>query len=278
MASTDSSRRVEEVEALRAIYGDSVLPDCDVDVFRIVIAANEATEPRVLLSVHLPEHYPSSAQPTFEISSPHMNAEQKETITRRLEEIHAENIGDPILFLWVDCIQSVLSQPPMELSDVSAGHSEGTNADSKEDTVDLPDFFSGESLTDRKSHFQAHLVSVNSPTEVPLLMNKLRENGKIARATHNIFAFRIVDDQKSPPVWFQDCEDDGESHAGSRLLHLLELVDARNVLVVVSRWYGGVHLGPDRFKHICNVARLLLVSQGFVRTSQTPSKKSKKKS
>jgi putative IMPACT (imprinted ancient) family translation regulator len=32
------------------------------------------------------------------------------------------------------------------------------------------------------------------------------------------------------------------------------------VLVVVSRWFGGIHLGPKRFAHITNVARDLLVS------------------
>lgn len=39
-----------------------------------------------------------------------------------------------------------------------------------------------------------------------------------------------------------DCEDDGESAAGGRLAHLLELMDLDNVLVVVSRWFGGIHL------------------------------------
>lgn len=34
----------------------------------------------------------------------------------------------------------------------------------------------------------------------------------------------------------QDCDDDGESAAGGRLLHLLQVADAKNVVVVVSRW------------------------------------------
>lgn len=28
--------------------------------------------------------------------------------------------------------------------------------------------------------------------------------------------------------------------------------------MVVSRWYGGIQLGPDRFKHINNAARCVL--------------------
>jgi len=37
------------------------------------------------------------------------------------------------------------------------------------------------------------------------------------------------------------------------------------VLVIVTRWYGGVHLGPDRFKHINNCTRNMLDAHGFVK-------------
>lgn len=33
--------------------------------------------------------------------------------------------------------------------------------------------------------------------------------------------------------------------------------------VVVTRWYGGIHLGPDRFRIINEVARRQLVANGF---------------
>lgn len=35
-------------------------------------------------------------------------------------------------------------------------------------------------------------------------------------------------------------------------------------VVIVSRWYGGILLGPDRFKHINNAARSLLGSCGYI--------------
>lgn len=47
----------------------------------------------------------------------------------------------------------------------------------------------------------------------------------------------------------------------------LQILDVRNVLVVVSRWYGGILLGPDRFKHINNCARNILVQEGYTETS-----------
>lgn len=39
------------------------------------------------------------------------------------------------------------------------------------------------------------------------------------RATHNMYAYRIYDEQRG--VWIQDNDDDGESAAGSRMLHLV---------------------------------------------------------
>lgn len=49
-------------------------------------------------------------------------------------------------------------------------------------------------------------------------------------------------------------------------------MDAKNVIVVVTRWYGGVHLGPDRFRHINNAARQVLTAANLI-----PETKSHKK-
>jgi hypothetical protein len=117
-------------------------------------------------------------------------------------------------------------------------------------------FAHGDTLTDRKSVFQAHVARLRSPDDVRLLLQALKSDRKIARATHNMVAWRCGRSS--------DNDDDGESAAGRRLAELLALAGAENVLCVVSRWYGGIHLGPDRFKHINNVARALLVEEGFV--------------
>jgi Uncharacterized protein family UPF0029 len=55
-----------------------------------------------------------------------------------------------------------------------------------------------------------------------------------------------------------DNDDDGEDAAGGRLAMLLDVRSEDGVIVVVSRWYGGVKLGPRRFAIIANVARVLL--------------------
>ena len=51
-----------------------------------------------------------------------------------------------------------------------------------------------------------------------------------------------------------------------------QLVDAMNVVVVVTRWYGGIHLGNDRFRHINNATKELLTKHGFSKQKDTTSK------
>ena len=61
------------------------------------------------------------------------------------------------------------------------------------------------------------------------------------------------------------CNDDGENGthssqyccltslgAGQNLISLLQNMSAENVVVVVSRWFGGIMLGSDRFRHVCS--------------------------
>ena len=90
----------------------------------------------------------------------------------------------------------------------------------------------------------------------------LLKDRRIARATHNMIAYRFLDQSKNG-LQVADNDDDGESSSGAKLASLLELAGAQNVLVVVSRWFGGVLLGPARFKYIASTARQLLEAQGF---------------
>ena len=75
----------------------------------------------------------------------------------------------------------------------------------------------------------------------------------------------------------QDYDDDGEDAAGGRLLHLLQILDVKDIVVVVSRWYGGVKLGPARFTHINNAARLLLEKCGHLKPAKVTAVTSKKR-
>lgn len=74
------------------------------------------------------------------------------------------------------------------------------------------------------------------------VLAKLKQNKKILNATHNMYAYRIEKKTDRGTTVLQDCDDDGEAHAGGRMLHLLQILDQKNTLVVVSRWYVKVLL------------------------------------
>ena len=96
-----------------------------------------------------------------------------------------------------------------------------------------------------------------------------------------MWAYRIYDEKRG--VWLEENDDDGESAAGSRMALLvregkrsqtqLNIMNVKNVMVVVSRWWGGILLGPDRFKHINNATRNVLEKCGFVDADHLHKKK-----
>ncbi|KAL7424396.1 hypothetical protein Q5752_000078 [Cryptotrichosporon argae] len=130
-----------------------------------------------------------------------------------------------------------------------------------------PPITSSAPIVDRKSSFVGHAATVTDETDVPLVIHRLLSDKKIAKAAHPaIFAYRIVRDVGGAAgrVVYTDYDDDGETQAGARLAHLLDILELENVLVVVSRWYGGTLLGADRFKHINQAARDALELAGLL--------------
>ncbi|KAB8073245.1 ribosomal protein S5 domain 2-type protein [Aspergillus leporis] len=148
-----------------------------------------------------------------------------------------------------------------------------------------PDWILSDVVTEKKSVFVGRAAHVTSLEQAQAYLDYLlATEKKVAAATHNISAWRIRQQKPSggkgeaAEMIVQDCDDDGETAAGGRLLHLMQLMDVWDVVVVVTRWYGGVHLGPDRFRIINAVGRDALVKGGFVKES-TPggNEKGKKK-
>jgi putative IMPACT (imprinted ancient) family translation regulator len=75
----------------------------------------------------------------------------------------------------------------------------------------------------------AHVAPVKDVDDVEAVVAVLLQDHKVAAATHNIMAYRI---QQPGGVWAQDHDDDGETAAGKNLLHLMQLVDVVDVVVV----------------------------------------------
>jgi hypothetical protein len=131
----------------------------------------------------------------------------------------------------------------------------------QEDLGPEPPWVLAPPITEKKSVFLARAAPVSSPAQAKSYVHHLLSTDKkAARATHNITAWRM---HGLNGATYQDCDDDGETAAGGRLLHLLQLMDVWDVMVIVTRWYGGVQLGPDRFRIINSTARDAVVLGGF---------------
>ncbi|KAI0477385.1 hypothetical protein GGR56DRAFT_637067 [Xylariaceae sp. FL0804] len=82
------------------------------------------------------------------------------------------------------------------------------------------------------------------------LQSLFRANPSLETATHNAWACRVQTPTKlfNATTIREDSFDDGESGCGDFLLKNLREANAVDVLVVMTRWYGGVMLGPDRWR------------------------------
>jgi putative IMPACT (imprinted ancient) family translation regulator len=105
-------------------------------------------------------------------------------------------------------------------------------------------------ISDRGSKYAVSGGAVTSRAEVEAFLKDLKRVKKYAKATHNTWGV-LLDDG---PLKF----DDGESGAGMIIIRMLERAELRNQLVVVTRWYGGKHLGGDRFRHVQQAVRVWL--------------------
>lgn len=82
-------------------------------------------------------------------------------------------------------------------------------------------------------------------------LTTLKRNKSYAKATHNTWGVVLRD---AGPMK----SDDGESGAGMVILRMLEREGLTDHMVVVTRWYGGKHLGGDRFRHVQTCVRAYL--------------------
>ncbi|CAO1638416.1 unnamed protein product [Sympodiomycopsis kandeliae] len=123
-------------------------------------------------------------------------------------------------------------------------------------------WYTTEAVVEKKSTFVGHAIRLDSSEEVPYLLNSLLEKyPKMLKATHPFMRAYVCSNNK---VVERDNDDNGETAAGGRLAHLLEMLHVTNALVVVTRWYGGIHLGSDRFKLINRVAREALQGANLI--------------
>lgn len=110
-------------------------------------------------------------------------------------------------------------------------------------------------VSDRGSKYAVSGGPVQGRKGCDAFIADLKRVKKYAKATHNSWACLLSDGGAVK-------NDDGESGAGAVILRMLERAELKDTIVVVTRWYGGVHLGGDRFAHVVTCVRRFLEDAG----------------
>ncbi len=103
-------------------------------------------------------------------------------------------------------------------------------------------------LSDRGSKYSVSGGVARNRAEAQALIKELTRTKKYAKATHNTWAVQF---SQGGPLK----NDDGESGAGMVILRMLEREGLNDHIIVVTRWYGGVKLGGDRFRRVQDCVR-----------------------
>lgn len=106
-------------------------------------------------------------------------------------------------------------------------------------------------LSDRGSKYAVSGGPCDSAEAAKAFVKQLCRKKKFAKATHNTYAVILPDGTHIK-------NDDGEAGAGMVILRMLDRADLRGEIIVVTRWFGGTHLGGDRFRRVQDAVRIYL--------------------
>jgi putative IMPACT (imprinted ancient) family translation regulator len=109
-------------------------------------------------------------------------------------------------------------------------------------------------LSDRGSVYSVTIGRAENRADIQAFLKRIKKERSYATATHNTYAARIAHDG----AVYETKGDDGEAGAGLCVLRELQKADVVNVCVCVTRWFGGVKLMGDRFKHVQTATRYAL--------------------
>lgn len=116
----------------------------------------------------------------------------------------------------------------------------------------------------KKSKFICHLYYVNNIEDINNKIDYI--NTKYKDATHNCYAYicgnlKKMSDDKEP-----------SGTAGMPMLNILEMNNLNNILVIVTRYFGGIKLGAnglvraysDSVKEALNLTSIITLTEGYL--------------
>jgi putative IMPACT (imprinted ancient) family translation regulator len=101
-------------------------------------------------------------------------------------------------------------------------------------------------IEDRGSKYSVSIGKVLGKEDIKSFLQKLKSNKKYEKVDHNSWAVRISHEG----AIFEGKNDDGEVGAGMVILRIMQKENITNCIICVTRWFGGIKLMGDRFKHI----------------------------
>lgn len=101
-------------------------------------------------------------------------------------------------------------------------------------------------IEDRGSRYSVSYGLVTGKGDIKEFLKVLKKNKKYEKATHNTWAVRITHEG----AVYESKNDDGETGAGMVILRIMQKEDITDCIICVTRWFGGVKLMGDRFKHV----------------------------
>lgn len=116
-------------------------------------------------------------------------------------------------------------------------------------------------VIEKKSRFIASAYHINNKEEAEKIINELKK--KYYDAKHNCFAFSFLDENNNLT---EKSSDDGEPSgtAGAPILNVIKKNNLNNILIVVTRYFGGILLGTGGLTRVYSTAANLAVEKGKI--------------
>lgn len=114
---------------------------------------------------------------------------------------------------------------------------------------------------EKKSRFIGYIKPVNTVLDAEKFIKKISE--KHFDATHNVYAYKVVENNQE----YFKFNDNGEplNTAGKPMAEIINRLDVSNLVIVSTRYFGGVKLGAGGLiRNYAKCAKLAIIESGII--------------
>ena len=110
-------------------------------------------------------------------------------------------------------------------------------------------------VSDRWSKYTVSGGKITSKDDIKPRIAKYLSDKYFTKATHNTYAYRILTNNN---ILIEAKNDDWETGAGYCILRELQRENLTNIIVVVTRYFGGTQLHADRFRNVVESTKIFI--------------------